>query len=148
MNLKLKQFNPSVDKRFLIVLSGITWSVVGIMLCKLAFDWLSLVNSKSAIGLGSIGIMLSLLIHHFGFLRLVNRNIDRIDALKDKICIFAFQPMKSYLIVIIMITIGIILRHSSIPKPYLSVIYIGFGGAMFLSSIRYFRAFIQMALNL
>ncbi len=92
--------------------------------------------------------MLSLLIHHFGFLRLVNRNIGRIDALKDKICIFAFQPMKSYLIVIIMITIGIILRHSSIPKPYLSVIYIGFGGAMFLSSIRYFRAFIQMALNL
>lgn len=148
MTTKIKKFNPAIDKKFLIALSGITWSVVGVILCKLAVDWLSVVNSKNAIGLGSTGIILSLLIHHFGFLRIVNRNIDRIHTLKDKICIFAFQPMKSYLIVIIMITIGIILRHSSIPKHYLSVIYIGFGGAMLLSSIRYFRAFIQIVLNL
>jgi hypothetical protein len=38
-----------------------------------------------------------------------------------------------------MVTMGITLRHSPIPKQYLSVIYTGIGLALFLSSIRYFR---------
>jgi len=147
MHPKIKKFDPAVDKRFLIVLSGIIWSVVGIILCNLAINWLSQASLKGRVWLGLAGLILSLLIHHFGFLRLVDRNIDRILPMKDKVCIFAFQPWKSYLIIAIMVGIGIALRHSALPKPYLSAIYIGFGGAMVLSSIRYFRIFIKLILN-
>jgi len=38
-----------------------------------------------------------------------------------------------------MVSMGIGLRHSSIPKPYLSIIYLGIGVALFLSGTRYFR---------
>jgi hypothetical protein len=51
---------------------------------------------------------------------------------------------KSYLIVIIMISMGIALRHSSIPKRYLSILYNGIGLALFLSGIRYFRFFFKL----
>jgi hypothetical protein len=67
--------------------------------------------------------------------------------MKNKVCIFAFQAWKSYLIIVIMVGMGIALRHSPLPKPYLSVIYIGFGGAMILSGLRYFRVFIKLILN-
>jgi hypothetical protein len=43
-----------------------------------------------------------------------------------------------------MITMGTFLRQSSLPKPYLAVIYIGFGGAMLLSSLRYHRNFFKL----
>ena len=144
MNPKLNKFDPAVDKKFLIALSGILWSIVGIALCNLAVSWLSETTARTAVWLGTAGTVLSLLIHHFGFLKLVDSNIERILSKKSKVCIFAFQPWKSYLIILIMICMGIFLRHSSLPKPYLAVIYIGFGGAMLLSSFRYHRNFFKL----
>ena len=46
-----------------------------------------------------------------------------------------------------MICLGIILRHSPIPKQWLAVIYLGFGGAMILSSIKYYIFFFKMLFN-
>ncbi len=144
MKEKFKKFNPAVDKRFLVELSGMIWSVVGIMLCNLAVGWLSQTTLRRGIWFGIAGIILSLLIHHFGFLKLVNKNIGRIRSKNGKACIFGFQAWKSYLIILIMVSMGITLRHSSLPKAYLSVIYIGIGGAMLLSSLRYHRTFFRM----
>jgi hypothetical protein len=144
MKDKLKRFDPAVDKTLLVALSGIMWSGVGLKLCNLAVKWLYLTTARPGIWLGAAGTILSLMIHHFGFLKLVDRNIGRILAKEGKVCIFGFQPWKSYLIIVIMIGMGTALRHSSLPRPYLAVIYIGFGGAMLLSSIRYFRTFIRL----
>ncbi|MEE8328308.1 MAG: hypothetical protein V3R54_00050 [Thermodesulfovibrionia bacterium] len=147
MGQKTKKFAPAIDKRLLIALSGITWSTVGIFLCKRSILWLSQTAGIGDIMLGAAGIILSLLIHHLGFLKIVNRNIERILLMERKVCIFAFQAWKSYLIVAIMIAMGIILRRSQIPTNYISVIYIGFGGAMILSSIRYYRIFFKLIFN-
>ena len=143
MNPKLSKFDPAVDKRLLIALSGLIWSAVGIMLCNLAYGWLSIEYTRLHLLLAAAGTCLALVIHHFGFLKLVNKNIDRILAKKGKVCIFGFQPWKSYIIILIMISMGSLLRQSPLPKPYLSVIYIGFGGAMLLSSFRYYRIFFK-----
>jgi len=143
MSSKIKKFNPSVDKRFLIVLSGVVWSIVGIMLCRLAVKWLSGASPQSALLLGAAGIMLAISIHLFGFSKIVTKNSQRILSKEGRICIFAFQPWKSYLIIAVMIGMGMMLRRSPLPKPYLSVIYIGFGGAMVLSSLVYYRNFFR-----
>ena len=144
MNSKIKKFDPAVDKKFLIALSGIIWTVVGVMLCNLAAAWLMQTPVKSVVIFSLSGLALALLIHHFGFLKLVDKNIARIMEKEGKVCIFGFQPWKSYLIILIMITMGITLRSSSLPKQYLAIIYIGFGGAMLLSSLRYHRVFIKL----
>jgi hypothetical protein len=143
MHSKLKKFDPAVDRKVLIFVSGLLWSIVGIMLCKLAVGWLSPVGGKNAVWPGLTGIILSILIYSFGFLKLVNKNTSRILSKEGKVCIFAFQPWKSYLIILVMIGMGTALRHSPIPKPYLAIIYIGFGGAMVLSSLVYYRHFFR-----
>jgi len=143
MHSKLKKFNPAVNKRLLIFVSGLLWSIVGIMLCKLAVSWLTPAVRQDTIWPGLTGFILAILIYYFGFLKLVNKNTSRILSKEGKICIFAFQPWKSYLIILVMIGMGTALRHSPIPKPYLAIIYIGFGGAMVLSSLVYYRHFFR-----
>lgn len=142
---KFSKYEPAVDTRLLILLSGLVWGIVGVMLCHLAIGWLSQTTGDIAGYFAVSGAILSLLIHHFGFLKLADKNIERISAYdKDKVCIFAFQEWKSYMIIVVMACMGIILRHSPMPKAYLSIIYIGFGGAMGLSSVRYFHVFFKM----
>jgi hypothetical protein len=86
-------------------------------------------------------------IHHFGFLKIADKNLNRLLPLTEKKCLFSFMTWRSYLIVLVMVSMGIALRHSSIPKPYLSILYNGIGLALFLSGIRYLRFFIMLLSN-
>ncbi len=144
MNATLKKLDPAVDKRILIMISGCIWSIVGILLCYRAAGWLSGTSGQQQLLPGVTGLVLAFCIYRFGFLNIVNKNIDRIRAKKGKVCIFGFQPWKSYVIIIIMVELGNTLRHSALPKQYLAIIYIGFGGAMLLSSLRYYGSFISL----
>jgi hypothetical protein len=71
-------------------------------------------------------------------LKLAKKNLERLLPLTEKKCIFSFMTWKSYLIVPVMVSMGIFLRHSSMPREYLSLIYSGIGLGLFLSGIRYF----------
>ncbi len=133
-----EKFKPSIPKKFLLVIAGTMWCCVGIMLILMAVHWLYIYKGNPWL-FGAFGFIAALIIHHFGFLKIVDKNLGRISRLPGKPCIFSFISWKSYIIIIIMVTMGIILRHSSIQKQYLSIIYLGIGLALFLSSIRYFR---------
>ncbi|RPJ79189.1 MAG: hypothetical protein EHJ94_08405 [Deltaproteobacteria bacterium] len=69
----------------------------------------------------------------------MDKNLGRILPMQGKKCIFSFMTWKSYVMVAVMFAMGVRLRHSSIPKPYLSFIYISIGMALILSSLRYLR---------
>ena len=84
-----------------------------------------------------------MVIHHFGFLRIVDKNLARILPMQGKRCVFSFMPLKSYILILIMSLLGVTLRHSPVPKPNIAVLYIAIGTALILSSIRYFRYLIQ-----
>ncbi len=140
----MAHFEPSVKSRYLVFLAGLVWLVVGAALGSVAARWLILAGGQVAAGLGLAGAVLAILIHTFGFSRLVDRNMERIRQKPAVTCVFGFQSWKSYLLVIVMITMGVFLRASPMPKHYLAVIYAGFGGAMLLSSVRYFRKFREL----
>ena len=134
----LKKLNPAVSKYWLMVLAGLMWSMVGIMLCRLAYIWLAAVNWSLGLPLGSLGIISALAVYRYGFSKIARKNIARLCLLSDKTCIFAFQAWKSYLIVIFMIMLGIALRKLPIPRHFLAVIYSTIGGALFLSSFHFY----------
>ena len=77
------------------------------------------------------------------FLKIVDKNLDRIIPMSGKRCIFSFIPWKSYLIIVLMILMGFFLRLSPIPKIYLTTVYIAIGMSLILSSIRYLRVFLM-----
>ena len=136
------KYKPAVKRKYLILISGLIWVAIGIMLNALAINWLTEMHFNRTWIYIFAGIILALIIHHFGFLKIVDKNLGRIKSLNPKTCAFAFMSWKSYLLVIIMITMGILLRHSAIPRNLLSIIYVGIGLALVLSSIRYLRVFI------
>jgi hypothetical protein len=134
----IEKLKPSVSKYWLMALAGLMWSVVGIMLCRLAYIWLKAVPVQWALSLGSLGLVSALAAYRFGFSKIALKNIFRLCLLPDKVCIFAFQAWKSYLIIIFMIVLGITMRHSPIPKHFLAVIYATIGGALFFSSFHFY----------
>ena len=138
------KFTPSVDKRILILLAGLMWCGVGVMLVHYAVLWLSSCTGREQFFYYTAGFLAAMPIHHFGFLKIADKNLNRLLPLTEKQSLFSFMSGKSYLIVIIMISMGIALRHSSIPKRYLSILYNGIGLALFLSGIRYFRFFFKL----
>lgn len=140
---KIEKYRPAAMNSYLIFLSGFVWIGVGIMLLLYAFSWLSMASKINIYFFSGAGVVLSLLVHHFGFLKIVNTNLKRILQTNEKKCLFSFIPLKSYLIIAVMITLGAILRHSGIPKQYLSILYIGVGLALILSSVRYMRIFFR-----
>lgn len=142
MNVIFEKTKPSVKKPYLLFFSGIIWVAVGVMLNTFAYAWLKDYGNNLSYLFASIGFIAALIIHHFGFLKVVDKNLGRISSLNDRPCAFSFMSWKSYILVMVMVTTGILLRHSSIPKQYLSSLYIGIGLALILSSIRYFRILI------
>lgn len=96
-----------------------------------------------AVLLGLLGIVVSIVANRFMFTRLAIKNINRILASKDKACLFSFQAWTGYVIIVVMMSMGIMLRNSSIPKTYLAAVYIAIGGALLLASFNYYRHFIQ-----
>ena len=136
---KLQRFKPSVSRKTLLLVAGLVWILVGSMLLSFASSWLSEGPSANLMVLVSGGVITALLIHHLGFLRIVDKNLGRILPMEGKRCVFSFMSWRSYLMVGLMMAMGVGLRHTQIPRSYLAVLYIGIGLALILSSVRYLR---------
>ena len=131
-------FKPAVPKKWLVAIAGVLWSAVGIGLCRLAVKWLWVLNLPKALVFAGVGVTIAVVVNIFMFSRIANKNIARIDCYSKKGCVFAFQAWRSYLIIMVMIAMGIFLRHSAFPRPYLALLYTSMGGALFLASFRYY----------
>lgn len=134
---ELEKWKPGVPKNILLLLAGLTWIVVGIFLNSLSYSWLKERDTYIVVIMVMAGLLSAVLIHIFGFSKIVNKNLQRIIPMDGKRCIFSFIPWRSYIIISIMILMGSFIRHSTIPKVYLSVIYTGIGAAMILSGSKY-----------
>jgi hypothetical protein len=143
----IQKFNPAVDKKILVLLAGLMWCGVGVMLITFALKWLSVYEGAGVWVFYLCGFLAAMPIHHFGFLKIADKNLNRLLPLTEKKCVFSFMTWRSYFIVLIMVSLGITLRHSSIPKQYLSILYNGIGLALFLSGFRYMRFFVKLLLD-
>jgi len=132
---------PAVPRRGLIIGAGVVWSSAGGMLLFRAATMIPLVHSGLPWILplsAAIGWLKARLV----FSRIVKDNIRRIEMLsphKDKVCLFAFQPWRSYLVVIVMVALGLWLRHSSLSPAILVAVYVAIAVALLVSGVKYFR---------
>ena len=132
------------DKRIHVLVAGIMWCTVGAMLMAYAVTWLSRYTGRGGYLFYCAGFLAAMPIHHFGFLKLADKNLKRLLEYSERRSLLTFITPKSYLIIIVMVGLGITLRHSPIPKQYLSVVYNGIGLGLFLSGIRYLRYFFKL----
>jgi hypothetical protein len=132
------KLKPATPICWLIAAAGFTWSAVGILLCSMAYGWLDSLILRTALLSGTAGMIGMWAVYHFFFSAIALKNIDRLSLLPDKACFFAFQAWRSYFIIVVMVALGTILRHSPIPKEYLAALYMTIGGALLLSSLHYY----------
>ena len=139
----LRKCTPSVSRHWLFFAAGAVWCGVGIGLITAAALWLYAspwpVSGLVAAGALAVGF----LVFRFGFSKIASKNILRIGSRPDKICIFAFQAWRSYILVVFMMLLGYVLRHLPFPKMLVAAIYLVIGAALLLSSSLYFEQFFR-----
>ncbi|MCK8603450.1 hypothetical protein [Desulfoferrobacter suflitae] len=137
----LQRLTPSVQRHWLCLLSGLSWSVMGIMLCTMAAHWLSEIIWPVSLLASVAGLLLGTCIYRFAFAPMARKNVERILRLPSRVCLFAFQAWRSYALILVMMLLGFVLRHSPIPRVILSVIYLTIGTALTFGSSLYYEKF-------
>jgi CBS domain containing-hemolysin-like protein len=140
----LTKIKPHVERKWLLLVSGLLWSGVGVFLNSLTWKWLQVYGMQTAVYAHITGIAMGITISVFGFSKIADKNVRRIHSLPERVSIFAFQEGRSYLLIAFMMSLGIFIRRSGyIPKNLLAPMYIGIGVALFLTSFLYYRNFIN-----
>lgn len=134
-----QKITPRVPKRILFFLAALVWTFAGSMLLIKGFGWFYYVRDFRIIKLIA-SITAGLIFYYLMFKKLSGKHSRRIFELKTSHpCVFSFFNIRSYGIMTIMISLGIILRTSGIiPLDYLSLFYITMGIPLLLSSIRFY----------
>jgi hypothetical protein len=133
-----RKLRPAVSKQWLFALAGFMWSTVGLMLCRQAYGWLAEISLEAGVILGALGMGMAMVAYGLGFSKVAQKNIQRLDQVPPKVCIFAFQAWRGYITVGFMIGLGIVMRNSPVPKPYLAILYLTIGGALVFASFHYY----------
>lgn len=139
MNSFIQSLKPDLPRRYLLFIAAVVWTFAGGMLLYKGaalflnyqnFFWVRLVSS-------SIG---GLLFYLLLFSKISFKHTRRIINLKnDNPCAFSFFNLKSYILMTVMITSGILLRKSGlVPPEYLSILYITMGIPLSLSAFRFY----------
>ncbi len=130
---------PAVPRRLLLIIAGIFWSFAGGMLM-----WRSLSGFLSEVKKPALLIILSivggLIFYFLLFSKISRKHIRRILGLKpEKPCLFAFFNVKSYILMSVMITSGILLRKSELlDYRVLYSIYLFMSLPLLLSSLKFY----------
>lgn len=133
---------PAVKRKTLLLVAGALWILVGAMLIARAIPWILANHLEGWIAAAS-GLLIGVFKSRVVFIPLAEKNVQRIQALsphREKICVFAFQAIKAYVLIAGMIVLGIVLRYSPIPRTILAVIYVAVGFALILASPKYLRS--------
>ena len=137
----LSKLNPAVPRYYLFGFAGAFWTFAGLLLCARAIGWLNVFPLSIELALAAASIGIAIVGYLYLFVKVVQKNIDRIAQLPENACVFAFSAWRGYVMIGVMMTIGITLRNTSMPKYLLAVPYTAMGGILLIGSARFFRQF-------
>lgn len=134
-----EKFKPGVPKIYLVFVAAAVWTFAGSMLLWKGLSWQADDIQYLIILHIFTGITGGLLFYFILFSRVSLRHIKRIFHLQSESpCLFSFFDRRSYVLMIIMITCGIILRKTHIfNQDNLGTFYIAMGIPLLMSALRF-----------
>jgi hypothetical protein len=141
----MRKLIPTVRRHYLFAFAGMLWMIAGGILFVRGTIWLQLLSPLEEVIVGLLSAVIAAVGYLYGFSKVVQKNIDRIRQMPERAAIYAFTPVRGYVMIALMITIGITLRNSTIPKYYLTLPYDVMGGVLLIGSIRFYRQFFSDA---
>jgi len=132
----MEAFVPRCYKKNLLVIAGTVWVIAGTMVSKLGIE-VFLKGDKHILISLIVGIIVFFIFFNFIFKKMVKKHRNRIlSKEKDKLCVFSFFDVKSYIIMIFMMGLGITIRSIPSINPICwTPVYIGIGSALFLTGV-------------
>lgn len=135
----LSRFKPGVDRRTHLLMSAFLWTVIGLLLIAKGVFRLGQLKDWQA-SIMAVSILAGGLKAHFILDKTADRIINRILTFKDGTCFGAVYSIKTWIMVLCMMGMGVILRNSSLPVNLLCFLYLTIGLALLLSSRLAWRA--------
>ena len=134
-----------INKIHLILLAAIVWFIAGFNVLRIGLEdyspYLSIINIV-------ISIIIFGLFYLLIFSRMVNKVLKRIKHYKTKVYFWKFLDMKSFLIMLFMMTFGILIRiFNLLPAKFIAIFYTGLGMALVLASINYAFNYLKASLK-
>ena len=130
---------PGIPKRYLLFVAALVWTFAGSML--LIRGELMIPNDEQLVWLKLLGSLVGgICFFVFLFSKISLKHSRRIINMEEqRPCLFSFFNFKSYLMMTLMISMGILLRKTGIvPLSYLSFFYILMGIPLLMSSFRFY----------
>lgn len=124
----------------LAFLAGIIWLAAGFNVCRIrVVSWMSTDATTVVMILGCIATMV---VFSRMFVRMLFQNVQRIREIElEKRKLWDIMPVKSYLIMIFMITFGVLQRRCpAVPAAFIASFYVGLGSALALAGVIYISA--------
>ncbi len=128
---KISRLKPGAPRSVHLFVAASIWSSVGILLLLRGTFWLQ--------GIGKLWIILPGIF--FGTIKAIymldrsaQKNITRIINSGNEKCLGGVYSWKTWLLVLLMMSMGCLLRNSSLPKEYLGLFYVSIGWGLLFAS--------------
>ena len=133
MSSWLETYKPVASSRLQLLLAGVIWSTVGMGLISVGTYWV-VSTSDHIIGLLAISLCLGLGKSLLVLDRVASQIIKRIELRGEGRCLASFYSLRVWVLVIIMMLMGRILRGAGISYSLLGLIYAAVGTSLLMSS--------------
>ncbi len=140
-NKVFTSLKPGVPKRWLFFMAALVWAYAAYRVLKMALKFApqSSLPLWVVVALGLIGFVI---FFKLVFLRVSEKHIHRISSMEQKKpCLFAFFGWESYLLIVVMVSMGIFFaRMEIIPLSLQGIFYIALGSSLLTSAFMFFNA--------
>lgn len=117
----------------LAFIAGIIWLIAGFNVCRIGVvSWMDC--DATTIGM-IVGCVVTLILFSTMFVKMLVKNVRRIRTLEaEKRRVWHMMPVKSYVIMAVMITFGVLLRRCPVmPTSFIAAFYVGLGSSLMLA---------------
>lgn len=136
----LTSHKPAVSARVHLLLAAALWTVVGGLLLAFGAKWLLAWRSTYVWLVAPVAVTVGLLKGRVVLERSAVRIIERIRERGDDRCVGGFLSPKTWLLVLLMMVSGRVLRAALLPTPMVGFLYAAIGVALLWASRRLWGA--------
>lgn len=132
-----------VKKQNLLLLAGIVWMIAGFNVLRIGLE--TYAEHRMIINY-AITLMVFLVFWFMVFHKLTIKHTKRIHEFEEELQLFyKFFDLKSFLIMVFMISFGIIIRKFRLlPERFIAVFYTGLGAALFMAGVLFTWNYIKI----
>lgn len=135
-----ERFKPAARARTHLLAAALLWTVVGLGLTAAGIAWSFSSALPWSLLLAITGIAAGTVKGRLVIRKMADWNTARIIARGDGRCLGGFLAPKTWLLIIIMMGSGILLRRSGVPRPILGVLYTAVGTGLLFGGRQLWKA--------